>query len=70
MSQPSVSIHCPSCETPLATTLALAGGGDPEETDELRGKELRCRTCDTELELLFYPPSPERREVATDGHAR
>lgn len=54
MSRPSISVECPSCETPVSATLVPADGG-PVAADELHGKEVRCRECETELELLFYP---------------
>ena len=64
MSQPSISIRCPDCEAALATTLAPADGGRPEPTDELYGKEVRCRNCENALEVLFYPgPTADRDAV-------
>ena len=47
-------ISCPTCETTIRPPLA-DGGSEADSADTLRGRNVTCRACDAEFEVLFYP---------------
>ena len=48
-----VSVSCPTCKT--AVRPHLTGNGAADAADVLWGREVTCRACETEFEVLFYP---------------
>ena len=49
-----LELNCPSCQTAVWTELD-AGLPTAGDTDRLWGRDLCCRQCDYEFEVLFYP---------------
>lgn len=48
-----LQISCPSCGSTLRPPLT-DGGSEVDAGDTLLGREVTCRACDAEFEVLFY----------------